>query len=370
MTPAQKRILIFSTAYDPFIGGAEVALKEITKRITDMSFVMITARLRKDLPVRETIGAIDVHRIGRGNGFDKYRLILNGPAYAERLGAYDTVWAMMASYAGFAALRYKKRRPQVPYLLTLQEGDSRFDIYKHVWWCWWYFKQIFHRADRIQAISSYLAAWAKTLGATCPIGVVPNGVAVERFAAPTQSDVRTLLALPTAVRVVVTVSRLVPKNGVSALVSAMVFLPGDVHLVIVGSGQEEHRISSFIREKKLSDRVHLVGEVMNDHLPQYLHRADVFCRPSRTEGLGIAFLEAMAAGVPIVAPPVGGIPEFLTDGDTGLFCRVDDPKDIAEKIERILTDAPLRERLQKNGLLLVKEKYQWDFIAQKMKHLL
>lgn len=354
----KKRILIFSTAYFPLVGGAEIAVKEITDRLPDYEFVMVTARIDTKLPLREQCGNVECCRIGSGNFLDKYLLALNGPRFAETLGHFDAVWAIMASYAGFAALRYKKHHPAAPYLLTLQEGDSRWDIYKHVWWCWPYFKQIFTRADRIQAISAYLAAWAKKLGARCPVDVVSNGVDTADFSNRT-SDFG-----PS--KMVVSVSRLVKKNGLDALIRAFRYLPDDTSLLLVGGGEEDANLRAISAREGLSDRVRFAGAVSNDKVVSYLAQASVFCRPSRSEGLGTAFLEAMAAGVPVVATPVGGIPDFLRGGETGLFCRTDDPEDIAEKISRIMTDSELAERLRANGLALVKEKYQWDAIARRM----
>ena len=94
--------------------------------------------------------------------------------------------------------------------------------------------------------------------------------------------------------------------------------------------------------------------------------ADVFVRPSLSEGLGNVFLEAMAAGLPIIGTPVGGILDFLKDGETGLFCRIKNPKSIAEKIKEILSDDRLREKLIQNGQKLAEEKYSWDIIARQM----
>ena len=158
-----------------------MAVKEITDRLPDYEFVMITAKLRSDLLDVEKVGNIEVHRLGNGNHWDKYRLIAPGGRYSSKLGHFDAIWGIMASYAGFAALRFKKQNMNMPFLLTLQEGDSRWQIYKHVWWCWPYFKQIFKKADKIQAISSYLADWARDLGAKNNIEVIPNGVDVDKF---------------------------------------------------------------------------------------------------------------------------------------------------------------------------------------------
>jgi len=84
----KKTILIFSTAYLPLIGGAEIAVKEITDRLPDYEFTLITARLKKELPTEEKIGNVQVYRIGKGNAFDKFRLILDGPKKAIELGKF------------------------------------------------------------------------------------------------------------------------------------------------------------------------------------------------------------------------------------------------------------------------------------------
>jgi len=355
-----KRILIFSTAYLPLVGGAEIAVKEITDRCS-YEFVIITAKLRKDLPDHEKIGNVEVYRIGTGSHWDKFRLIWAGHKKAKELGAFNTVWSIMASYAGFAALRYKKRNKQVPFLLTLQEGDSKWDIYKHVWWCWPYFKQIFKKADRIQAISNYLAKWAKSLGAGCPIEVIPNGVNFETFQLSPNTNLR-------SGKVVITTSRLVTKNGLSDLIKAMKYLDPTVKLRIIGSGGLEESLKK--EATVFGERVQFLGEKDHQEISRELKDSDVFCRPSLSEGLGNSFLEAMYVGIPIVGTNVGGIPDFLVNGETGLFCKVGDHKDIAEKINRILNDSKLAEKLRTNGQKLVKEKYSWDMIAEKMKNIL
>ncbi|MBI5222632.1 MAG: glycosyltransferase family 4 protein [Candidatus Magasanikbacteria bacterium] len=386
----KKRILIFSTAYFPFVGGAEVAVKEITGRITDVGFVMITSKLDPKLPRVEKVGNIEVHRMGKGNCWDKYRLIWQGPRYASNLGHFNAIWGIMASYAGFAALRYKKGK-NTPFLLTLQEGDSRWQIYKHVWWCWPYFKQIFKRADKIQAISNYLADWAKKMGAKCEVEVVPNGVDLEKFQITNDklqtnikyqiSNIKKQLNISENDKIVITVSRLVKKNGVEDLIKAIKILNipaspagrqypiSSTHFLIAGEGELKNKLVKLVNCLGLVDRVHFLGHVNHEELPKYLWASDVFCRPSLSEGLGSAFLEAMAAGLPIVGANVGGIPDFLKDNETGLFCKVEDPKDISENIKEILGDINLREKLIANGKQLVQEKYDWNLIASKMKNI-
>ena len=122
-----------------------------------------------------------------------------------------------------------------------------------------------------------------------------------------------------------------------------------------------------MEELNLGNRVLFLGHINHSDLPKYYSMADVFVRPSLSEGLGNVFLEAMAMGLPVIGTPVGGIPDFLEDRKTGLFCEASNPQDIAKKIKEILEDKELRKTLVENGLRLVQEKYDWDEIAQQMK---
>jgi glycosyltransferase involved in cell wall biosynthesis len=360
-----KKILIFSTAYLPFVGGAEVAVKEITDRSPEISFTMITARLDSSLSKHEKIGNIDVYRIGKGNGLDKFRLFFGGVKKAKELGEFDVVWSIMASYSGFAALKFKKKNTKTKFLLTLQEGDSKWHIYKHVWWCWPYFKQIFKQADRIQAISNYLADWAKSLGARGEVLVIPNGVMAEKINSQHKKD---------DVNRVISVSRLVKKNGLEDLIKAIKILNENqkepVELKIIGDGVLRKNLENLVTKCGLDNKsISFQGSIPNNKIYNRLTQAEVFVRPSLSEGLGNAFLEAMAVGVPIVGTRVGGIPDFLKDGETGWFCEVGNPKSIAEKIEYILDQNNKEEvnRVITNASQLIKDNYTWDKISDQIK---
>ena len=143
------KVLVFSLAYLPFIGGAELAVKEITDRIGDVSFDMVTANLDGKQILEEKIGNIAVHRLGKGRA-GKYAFPKIALTKARELHAknrYDVIWAIMANQAGLAALAFKREFPDVKYLLTLQEGDSPEHIMKRVGIFKERFKQIFKKAD-------------------------------------------------------------------------------------------------------------------------------------------------------------------------------------------------------------------------------
>ncbi len=373
-----KKILIFSTAYLPLIGGAEIAVKEITDRFgDDFVFDLICARIKKELPTREKIGNIEVYRVGCGWGkLDKFLLPWRGFRLAVRLHQekkYDAIWAIMASFGGLVALFFKNKFKNISYILTLQEGDTPEHIASRARWLGPYYKKIFTSADFITAISQYLKNFALQNGAKCPIEIAPNGVNPTNYELEPITNRRKIkdeLGIKENEKVIITVSRLVKKNGVEDLIRAMSFLPENVKLLIVGDGEERSNLSLVISHLSLEKRVILSGSVLFDKVPQYLSVSDVFVRPSLSEGLGNSFLEAMAAGVPIIGTEVGGIPDFLTNEETGLFCEIKNPKSIAEKIELLLSDNNLRQRLIFNGKKLVEEKYDWDKIAVQMKEII
>ncbi len=373
MYPMQKRALIFSTTYFPLVGGAEVAMKEVTDRLPEWRFDLFCAKIQPGLLRKEKIGNITVHRCGVGYPIDKYLLPVLGVWQALCVGGIryrGIVWSLMASYGGFATLVYTWIKPSAQMLLTLQEGDPLEHYAKRTGVFTWLHRSIFVRANAVQAISTFLAAWAIKMGHKRTPVVVPNGVDVERFSTRISLDKRLALRkeygfLKTDT-VIVTASRLALKNGVDDIVRALNFLPISYKALIVGEGEDRDKLTALVASKGLEDRVVFLGGRGHQELPGILQSADIFCRPSLSEGLGNAFLEAMACGLPIIGTPVGGIPDFLIDGETGVFCEPRDPESIAKAVLHIQTETGLREKLISRGALLVREGYGWDGIATRI----
>ncbi|MEW5907942.1 MAG: glycosyltransferase family 4 protein [Patescibacteria group bacterium] len=362
-----KKILIFSIAYYPLVGGAEVAIKEITDRISDIHFDMITLRFNKSWPKFEKIGNVNVYRAKSG----KLLFPFLGYLKAKKLQKechFDAIWSIMASYSGFAALFFKFFNPEIPFLLTLQEGDSEEHILKRVGIFYPLWKKIFSKADYIQTISNYLADFAKKYGARVPIKVIPNGVDIEKFKSQTCPTARRVSDLKNKEeKILITTSRLVKKNAVDDVIKALQYLPENIKFWIIGDGEENSNLKSQISNLKLQNRVKFFGYLPHEEMIKYLHAADVFIRPSLSEGMGNSFIEAMAAGIPVIATPVGGIPDFLKDRETGLFCEVRNPKSIAEKVKIYLENEELRRKIIKNAQEMVNRNYDWDLIAKDMR---
>jgi glycosyltransferase involved in cell wall biosynthesis len=387
-----KKVIIFSTAYLPMIGGAELAVKEITDRINDCEFDLICARLRRDFAKEEKIGQVNVYRIGIGSKIDKILLPFFGFLKARKLyKKYLSLtsnhlslilWGLMASWGSVAAWLFKVFYPNAPFLLTLQEGDAERSVNAgrrgliNIGW-----RLILKKADLAQVISNYLAEMARQYGYKGRIEIIPNGVDLDKYQVSSikyqVGDIRAKFGIGENDKIIITVSRLVEKNGISDLIESFNILNTkykihNTKLLIIGSGPLRKRLEDSVKRLDLENRIFFLGDVPNERVPEYLAMADVFVRPSLSEGLGTAFLEAMAAGVPVIATPVGGIPDFLKDPSTssgqatGLFCEVKNPDSVAEKIKILLEDEDLRQRIIHNARKLVEEKYNWDDIAEKM----
>ncbi len=392
-----KRVLIFALAYYPdAVGGAEVALKEITDRISpeEIIFDMVTIQFNSLLPAFERIGNVNIHRVGFTKAgptisdLGKFPLVINKYLFPvmgflkarslHRKNTYDGIWAMMANHAGFAALFFKMWNPEVRFLLTLQEGDPIEYIKRRVRFVAPLFKRIFERANFVQTISTYLANFARSQGYSGDLEVVPNAVNISHFSKEYSTEELFILKRKLGKKegdiFLITTSRMVRKNAIDVIIRSLTLLDAHVKFLVLGIGPDEEMLRELARSLGVADRIQFLGQILHTEMPKYLKVSDIFIRPSRSEGLGNSFLEAMAAGLPVIATPVGGIPDFLFDPDTnpdheptGLFASVDDPASIARQVNRLLNDNALRMRLFTNGRTLVIEKYDWDLVARTMR---
>src|SRR3989338_6526654 len=284
-------IFVFSTAYLPFIGGAEVAIEQVAKRLGDKyDFLIFTSRMRRDLPKREVRSEGVVVRVGLGTRFDKFLLLIFGPFCAWRLArSFDLApdrmiwWAMDFSFgagvAGILKIFYQK----IPLIFTIQYGYGDERVAKgRLGLMNLAFRLILLQSDYVTAISNYLLNLCGQYGYIGEEAVIHNGVDLKKF---TNQESRT------ENRVIISTSRRVYKNGLDILEKAF----------------------EIVKKTFPDTELKIVSDVPYDELPKYLWKASIFVRPSRSEGMGNAFVEALAAGVPIIGTPVGGILDIIED---------------------------------------------------------
>jgi len=169
--------------------------------------------------------------------------------------------------------------------------------------------------------------------------VIPNAVDVDAYP---QSP------LERAVPRLISVGRLAAPKDWSTLLSALTELDPETfaELVIVGDGPERERVEHEVKMRSLG-RLRLLGE--RDDVPDLLSDADVFVLASRSEGLPLSVVEAMAAGLPVVASDVGGLHELVRNGETGVLVPPGDPAALADALRPLLVDRELRRRLGSAG---------------------
>lgn len=391
-----KKFLIFSLSYFPFAGGAEVAIREITDRISlgEIEFDMVTPHYDSTLPKVEKIGNVTVHRIGFGtknpttgnlkglvHTFNKLWFQCAAVCKAHKLhkkNNYDGVWAMMAHSSGVPAALFKKFHKNIPYILTLQEGDPLEYIERKMRVFGPLFRGAFTKADSVQAISTFLGKWAGKMGFAGEPRIIPNGVDVAQFTKEYSSeeleDAKKRIHYKENHTYIITTSRLVTKNAVDDVIKSLTHLPDHFVFVVLGIGPDEEQLRVLAQERGVADRVIFVGHVEHDELPKYLKVCDIFTRPSLSEGMGNSFIEAMAAGLPVVATQEGGITDFLFDPDrnpdkkpTGLVVDPRSPKQLAEQFERLVGNTELRNELTANAHDLAVSNYDWNLIAERMR---
>lgn len=206
------------------------------------------------------------------------------------------------------------------------------------------------------------------------IEVIYTGIDAERFFREYSSvdiaNVRKSLGLGHG-PVVGTMGRLSSVKGHSYLIDAIgriVSRGNDLNCIIIGSGPEEGVLKKKAMALGIENRIRFIGSVYVD-LPLYLSMMDIFIFPSIREGLGLALLEAMAAGRPCIASDVGGIGDIIKDGFSGILVRAKDPAAIAAQVTRLMEDNDLRRRMAANGRTTVKERFLIDSTAGKMANL-
>ncbi len=155
-------------------------------------------------------------------------------------------------------------------------------------------------------------------------------------------------------------------KGIDMILQALVDIRKTIpeaHLVIVGWGDDRARLESITSRLGLTDAVRFSGMVSTEQKVQELREAEVMVTPSPKEGWGVTTIEANACGTPVVASRVPGLRDAVRDGETGLLFTYGDIPMIVDHVRRVLTDAPLRERLTRNALVWAS-RFRWDVSAE------
>jgi glycosyltransferase involved in cell wall biosynthesis len=227
--------------------------------------------------------------------------------------------------------------------------------------------------DQFIAVSTPVKnALSREIG-ICPskIKVIPNFVDTFRFKGITKEQkehIRRTLRIPPNGKILITVGRLQPSKGVNNLIKFLqpLFLERiDLHMIIVGDGPKRLELEEYIHSTGLSGQVHLLGTRMD--IPQLLNVADLFVFASRVETFGIALIEAMAAGLPVVAMKIDGVQDIIKEGETGyLIPEQNMVSDFPRIVNHLLAQPDLRVSMGEAGQSRVSSFYSRESVVKKI----
>jgi phosphatidylinositol alpha-1,6-mannosyltransferase len=239
--------------------------------------------------------------------------------------------------------------------------------------------RIYREADAVVVACEFARETLIRIGISVDrIHKITPGVDYERFtpqAAP--ADLVNRLGLQNK-QVLLTVARLLPRKGHDVALRAVARILPDfpnLHYLIVGTGPDEQRLRKLIAELGIGGAVTLLGYVPDDQLPDFYHSCDVFTMPNREEengdieGFGMIFMEASAAGKPVVGGRSGGTADAVLHGVTGMLVNPKEVDDVAATLKLLFGNPDLRRRLGSAGSRRAREEFRWSTRAELLRHL-
>jgi len=261
----------------------------------------------------------------------------------QRLQKIDLIHAHAPLPCGHAAMLLSHELG-LPYVVSVHGLDAYATAQvrgRAGQWCRRICQRVYRSSRRVICVSEKVReqVLAGTAGG-CRTSVVYNGVNPEMFSLAEES--------PSQQPSVLSVGNLIPIKGHDELVRAIASLSPEfpeLTLEIIGSGEELSRLQALARERGIANRIHFLGRQTRNQVAEAMRRCTLFALPSRFEGLGCVYLEAMSAGKPVIGCRGQGIAEIIQHGTNGFLVGAQNEKELALAIAMLLRDGRLRARL-------------------------
>ena len=368
------KICLVTHFFPPHMGGIEKVSYEQSKRLTksDYQIDVLTSKIkgRNEHPAK----GITVFHYSTLNLAERIGVpypLLSIEAYrkfAQVIKKCDLVHAhghvYMSSYmAGKVAKKYKK-----PFILTQHntfiDYQSMLNILEHLNDLT-IGKAVLKDADRVIVVSKKTREYVLKLGADkSKTSVIYNGVDIDHFHPRNKGESRKKLSLPKNRKIILSVRRLVYKNGLDTLIESAPLVARDhpdTLFVVAGKGPSRKLIEDRIKELGIEDNIKLTGFVPDKLLPVYYDATDYFVLPSASgEGLPLVLLEAMACGLPVIATTVGGTPEIIKHMKNGVLVPPRNPEAMAETISKLLSEERLGPAIGEEARRIVEDRFTWE----------
>lgn len=372
------KVLMAQDTFLPALGGAEVHVWKLSKALSarDHQITIITVTSGESI-----VDGIRVYRFPLMKGQGK-RAVLSLPFYLPKLvklvKMHDLVHGHYTAFCS-AILGILAKFLHRPFVVTLHGyGTLDSSVGRNIWLRSW--RHIsFSMAKRVIATSKEMSMVAQRFVQPECVVTIPNGVDTQEFMP--SSD-----PLDDSVIRIVTVRRLVPKNGVQYLLEAAPFIlqqsPKPVEFWIIGDGPLRQYLETRVQELGISSVVRFFGALSNKHVKKILAQAHIAVFPSSAESTSIAALEAMAMGKAIVASEVGGYPELLGENERGLLVKLFDRNEsdynaplslpverlylLVKAVVRLIKEPELRTTLSVRAREYVCQHFDWRVIAEQV----
>jgi len=280
----------------------------------------------------------------------------------------DMIHAHTIMPDGFAAVLLG-RELRVPVVCTVHGSDindypfaSRLTMGATLW--------ALKRVNHLVAVSEKLRTKVSELAGDISTSVAHNGADSNYFKNIPHDDARARLKLPLDKRLVLFVGYLVKAKGLEFLLEAFSLLQStDAILYLVGDGYLKDALVDTAYRLGIGNRCFFCGKRPHEEIPLWLSAADCLVLSSIDEGLPTILTEAMLCGAPIVATDIGGIPEIVHHGKTGLLVPSKDTRKLAAAIDQIVSDRPATEAIRNRAAIFARDVLTWEFNAQKMVNL-
>jgi len=365
-----------SPLFFPYIGGVETHVHEVSKRLAKagVNVRIFTTDPTGELPKKDLVDGIEVFRF---RSFTPKRLYYFSPDLylaLRRLRDVDLIhvhgFPEFPSIAGALA----KDKNGKPLILTPHYGGytvhtigtSTWRTLTKKFYNRWPGKYLFHKHDVVVAVSQFEKEVIKETFGMEETGVkcIPNGITIEKIAPTTRKNRES--------RNLLYVGRLEKYKGIHFLLKGFSKIEGlpDAQLVIVGRGPYKQDLISLAENLKISKSVKFMGYVSDQELPEIYSSSNVFVTLPQQEVFGIALVEAMAYGLPVIATNVGGIPEIVQTGKTGFL--LDFPPDeekLAETITLLLKDQEYADKMGIMARESVLSRFSWDRVVEDLLNL-
>jgi glycogen synthase len=367
-------ILIITHLYLPNVGGVEIAVENLSKQFTKNGHKVeiVTSRWPKTLPKTDIINGIKVTRLPfRLPSFNLLLFI----KFAIRLIESTVRLFALCKKSQFDIINLHYVRENALYALILSyfrrlplvtsihgEDIGTFPLESKL--NRWIVKQTLQRSSQIISNSNaFLILTSEMFGSEIQLKsmVVGNGVDLSKINLSKNGFIN-------ADTYILGIGRFIHKKGFDILLRAFAFVRHkfpEVKLCLIGDGEERNNLETLSRDLGLEQSVLFYGLIENENIWKYLLNCKFFVLPSRKEPFGIVILEAMAAEKAVVAMDVGGVPELVQHGKTGLLVKNDDPRTLADSIIYLLENPDIAGNLGINGRKLVEAQYTWEIIADK-----